>query len=109
MLEIWAQRKVSILRGFGYLLIWGDVYMLFFGGHALWVGPMDVETHIRAYLQVFVPLCEWFGSLNSVADAYIRFVFGLPAAVLYFGRFTITTSIGIWLVRRYAPGPVGPG
>ena len=99
MLDFWTQRKVSILRGFGYFLIWGDFYLLFFAAHALLVGSMDLETHVRAYLQVFVPLCEWFASLGSVADAYMSFVFGLPAAAAYLGRFTLSTSIGTWLVR----------
>ncbi len=99
MLGYLRKRKDPILRNFGYFLIWGDFYLLFFGVHALLVGSMDLETHVRTYLQVFVPLCEWFASLGSVADAYITFVFGLPAAAPYLARFTLSTSIGTWLVR----------
>ena len=45
MLGYLAKRRDSIIRNFGYLLIWGDNYRLYWGVHALVVGPMDLETH----------------------------------------------------------------
>ena len=102
MLDGLEIRKERFFRNLGYFLIWGDFYLVFFGVHALLVGPVNCEDHIRTYLQVFVPLCEWFSSLNSLADGWLSFLFGLPAIVVYFGRFTLSTTIGTWLVRKSA-------
>ena len=100
MLGQLSERKETVFKNLGYFLIWGDFYLLFFGAHALLVSTVNCEDHIRTYLSVFVPLCEWFSSLNSFTEGWINFVFGLPAVGAYFGRFILSTSIGVWLVRR---------
>ena len=98
----WTKRKKSLIRNLGYLFIWGDVYRVFFGFHALLMGPMDLETHLRDYLQIFFQILEWMASLTSFHGSLVQFVYSLPAAFIYFLGFTISTSVGIWLVRRSA-------
>ena len=92
----------NFLKGLGYFLIWGDFYLLFFALHALVVGPINFEEHLQVYLNVFFPVIEWFKSLNGLFQAYIEFIYTLPAIFLYLLRFTVSTSIGIWLVKKYA-------
>ena len=92
----------NFLKGLGYFLIWGDFYLVFFAVHAVVVGPINLEEHLQVYLNVFFPIVEWVKNLKGLFEAYIEFVYPLPAVVLYGLRFTVSTSIGIWLVRKYS-------
>ena len=100
-----AKRKKSIVKNLGYLFIWGDVYRLLFGVHALVIGPMDLETHVRDHLQLFFQILEWVATLSSFHSYAVGIVYGLPASFAYFFGFAFSTSIGIWLVRKSAHMP----
>ncbi|MAY81989.1 MAG: hypothetical protein CL930_14570 [Deltaproteobacteria bacterium] len=95
-----AKRREPILRNLGYLFIWGDVWRLFAATHAFVVGPMDLESHLSAYLMVFIHMMEWASSLSSFHDALVQFLYGLPAVVAYLGTYAFSTAIGVWLVRK---------
>lgn len=95
-----ANRREPILRNLGYLFIWGDIWRLFAAVHAFFVGPIDLESHLSAYLMVFIHLMEWVSSLSSFHDALVQFLYGLPAVVAYLLSYTVSTAIGVWLVRK---------
>ena len=99
MPKVSSLHRSTIKRNLGYLFIWGDVYRVFFGIHALAVGPVDVEQHLRVYLLVFMPIIDWASSLSPLVAGFWTVLFGLPAAAVYFGGFALSTSIGLWLVR----------
>jgi hypothetical protein len=42
-------------------------------------------------------------SLNGVFDGLFGFLYTLPAALMFVSRFTISTAIGIWMVRKGRP------
>ena len=94
-----SARKKAIVKNIGYLFIWGDLYRVWWGVHALAVGPIDLGTHLQKYLSVFLPAFEWIASLSSFTNTAIEMAFGLPAVVAYFGGFVFSTVIGILLVR----------
>jgi len=94
-------RSNRILKNVGYLFIWGDTYLLFFFIHSLYVGPLDLGTHLYTYISIFVPLIEFGKSVHPWTEFFIDFVLGIPASPAYLFRFIGSTAIGIWLVRRY--------
>ncbi len=91
----------NILKNLGYLLIWADFYLVLFAVHALFVGPITLGNYFWEYLQILGYLLEWVGSWNEITSALVAFVLGFPAFVVFSGRFIVTTTIGIWLVRRF--------
>ena len=95
-----SNSRNSILRNLGYLFIWGDVYRIFFGVHALVVGTVDLEAHVSTYLAVFLPIFEAIASVSTVSRAMIDFIYGLPPVPVYFGGFLFSTTVGLLLVRK---------
>ena len=89
------------LKNVGYFLIWGDLYLLFFFVHSIYVNPIDLGTHLYTYITAFVPLIEFGKSVHPWLESLINFVLGIPAPQAYLLRFAGSTAIGIWLVRRY--------
>ena len=89
------------LYNLGQFLIWGDFYLVLFFTHSLFVSPITVETYFVEYWQVAFYLFHWFQSLNSFFEFYLDWVLTWPAALLFSIRFIISTSIGIWLVRKF--------
>ena len=93
--------KNHVLKNVGYFLIWADLYLVLFAVHALFIGPITLGSYLQDYFQVVRYLIEWFGSWNGVASAVVAFVFGFPAFFVFSFRFIVTTTIGIWLVKRF--------
>ena len=93
--------KNKRLHNFGQFLIWGDFYLVYFFIHSLILGPIDTSTYTSQYFGLAYYLFNWVSSWGSFFDWYVQWLLTWPAALLFFGRFTFTTSIGIWLVRRY--------
>ena len=91
----------NILKNLGYLLIWADFYLVLFAVHALFLGSITLGSYLQEYLQILGYLLEWVGSWNEITDALVAFVLGFPAFVFFLGRFIVTTTVGIWLVRRF--------
>ena len=100
-----STRKIGFMRGFGHFLIWADCYRLYFAIHAFFVGPIDVESHIYSYLQVFVPMLDWLIANSPFHRWLLDVLYPLPAAPAYLVMFLLTTSVGMWLVRRSYRGP----
>jgi hypothetical protein len=80
-------------------LIWSDFYLVFFI-HSLFVGPIIVKDYFLEYFQVALYLFDWFAELNYLLDLYVSWLLSLPAALLFFLRFSFSTFIGIWIVRK---------
>ena len=94
------------MRSFGYFLVWADSYRVFFGIHALLIGPVDFETHLHTYLSVFAPMVAWFIA-NSPLHRELFELSLLSAAPVYFVSFFLTTSLGMWLVQKVLPDGAG--
>ena len=88
------------MRSFGYFLVWADSYRVFFGIHALLIGSVDFETHLHTYLSVFAPMVAWFIANSPLHRELFELIYPLSAAPVYFVSFFLTTSLGMWLVRR---------
>ena len=93
-------RMLNFFKGFGYFLIWGDFYLVLFFIHSLFVGPIIIKDYFLEYFQVALYLFNWFGELNYLLDLYVGWLLTLPAALLFFLRFSISTFVGIWIVRK---------
>jgi len=87
----------------GYLFIWGDFYLVLFAIHAVFLSPMSFELYLSNQLQAGLHLFGWLRSLNGVFDGLFGFLYTLPAALMFVSRFTISTAIGIWMVRKVRP------
>ena len=89
------------LVNLGYFFIWGDFLLVIFFFHSLFVSPITVEMYFSEYLQIALYLFNWIKTWGEFFDRWVGFIYTLPAALIFFMRYFITTSIGIWLVRKY--------
>ena len=92
----------SLLRNVGYFFIWGDFYLLLFGVHSLFVGAVDFGSYLQEYFQAARALLDWFASWNPITLYCVSFFYEWPAALVFLSRFTISTLIGLWLVKRFS-------
>ena len=90
------------LVNLGYFFIWGDFLLVIFFVHSLFVSPISVEMYFSEYLQIALYLFNWIKTWGEFFDRWVGFIYTLPAALIFFMRYFITTSIGIWLVRKYS-------
>ena len=90
------------LVSLGYFFIWGDFLLVLFFIHSLFVSPITVEMYFFEYLQIALYLFNWIKTWGEFFDRWVGFIYTLPAALIFFMRYFITTSIGIWLVRKYS-------
>ena len=91
-----------LLRNVGYFFIWGDFYLLLFGVHSLFVGAVDFGFYLQEYFQAARALLDWFASWNPITLYCVFFFYEWPAALVFLSRFTISTLIGLWLVKRFS-------
>ena len=91
-----------LLRIVGYFFIWGDFYLLLFGVHSLFVGAVDFGFYLQEYFQAARALLDWFASWNPITLYCVSFFYEWPAALVFLSRFTISTLIGLWLVKRFS-------
>ncbi|MDA7784632.1 hypothetical protein N8944_02075 [Pseudomonadales bacterium] len=84
----------------GYFFIWGDFYLVLFAVHAVVVAPISFELYLSNHLQAGLQLFDWIRSLNGFLNTLITFFYGLPAIFIFASRFVVSTSIGIWMVRK---------
>ena len=89
------------LYNFGQFLIWGDFYLVYFFVHSLFIDPMNTQEYTSQYFGLAYSLFNLVSSWGGLFEWYIQWVLTWPATLLFFLRFTFTTSIGIWLVRRF--------
>ena len=94
--------KSRLLRNVGYAFIWGDFYLLLFGVHSLFVGAVDFGFYLQEYFQAARALLDWFASWNPITLYFVSFFYEWPAALVFLSRFTISTLIGLWLVKRFS-------
>ena len=94
--------KNRLLRNVGYAFIWGDFYLLLFGVHSLFVGAVDFGFYLQEYFQAARALLDWFASWNPITLYFVSFFYQWPAALVFLSRFTISTLIGLWLVKRFS-------
>ena len=94
--------KNRLLRNVGYAFIWGDFYLLLFGVHSLFVGAVDFGFYLQEYFQAARALLDWFASWNPITLYFVSFFYEQPAALVFLSRFTISTLIGLWLVKRFS-------
>ena len=92
----------KLLRNVGYCFIWGDFYLLLLGVHALFVGAVDFGFYLQEYFQAARALLDWFASWNPITLYFVSFFYEWPAALVFLSRFTISTLIGLWLVKRFS-------
>tara|TARA_B100001564_G_C20089580_1_gene424313 strand:+ start:214 stop:501 length:288 start_codon:yes stop_codon:yes gene_type:complete len=90
------------LVNLGYFFIWGDFLLVMFLVHSLFVSPMNVEMYFSEYLQLALYFFNWIKTWGGFFDWWIGVIYTWPAAFLFFIRYFISTSIGIWLVRKYS-------
>ena len=93
--------KNKQLVNLGYFFIWGDFLLVIFFVHSLFVSPINVEIYFSEYLQIALYLFNWIKTWGGFFDWWVGIIYTLPAALIFFMRYFITTSIGIWLVRKY--------
>ena len=62
---------------------------------------MNTQEYTSQYFGLAYSLFNLVSSWGSLFEWYIQWVLTWPAMLLFFLRFTFTTSIGIWLVRRF--------
>ena len=91
-----------LLRNVGYFFIWADFYALVLGVHALFVGAVDFGFYVQEYFQAARVLLDWFASWNPITLYCVSFFYKWPAALFFLSRFTISTLIGLWLVKRFS-------
>ena len=94
--------KNRLLRNVGYAFIWGDFYLLLFGVHSLFVGAVDFGFYLQEYFQAARVLLDWFASWNPITLYFVSFFYEWPADLVFLSRFTISTLIGLWLVKRFS-------
>jgi hypothetical protein len=90
------------LVNLGYFFIWGDFLLVIFFIHSLFVSPITVEMYFSEYLQVALYLFDWIKTWGEFFDWWVCIIYTLPAALIFLIRYFFTTSIGIWLVRKYS-------
>ena len=91
-----------LLRNVGYFFIWADFYALVLGVHALFVGGVDFGFYVQEYFQAARVFLDWFASWNPITLYCVSFFYKWPAALVFLSRFTISTLIGLWLVKRFS-------
>ena len=91
-----------LLRNVGYFFIWGDFYLLLFGVHSLFVRAVDFGFYLQEYFQAARALLDWFASWNPITFYCVSFFYEWSAAFVFLSRFTISTLIGLWLVKRFS-------
>ena len=91
-----------LLRNVGYAFIWGDFYLFLLGVHSLFVGAVDFGFYLQEYFQAARALLDWFASWNPITLYFVSFFYEWPAALVFLSRFTISTLIGLWLVKRFS-------
>ncbi len=94
--------KKKVLYHVGQFAIWGDFYLVLFFLHSLFVSPISVEAYFSQYFLVALYLFEWLQSWHGFLDLYLDWVLRWPASFLFFLRFAISTSIGVYVVRRFS-------
>jgi len=90
------------LVNLGYFFIWGDFLLVIFFIHSLFVSPINVEMYFSEYLQIALYLFNWIKTWGGFFDWWVGIIYTWPAALIFFIRYFISTSIGIWLVRKYS-------
>ena len=90
------------LVNLGYFFIWGDFLLVIFFVHALFVSPITVEMYFSEYLQIALYLFDWIKTWSGFFDWWVGIIYTWPAALIFFIRYFISTSIGIWLVKKYS-------
>ncbi len=100
-LDYYRRMSNKHLVNLGYFFIWGDFLLVIFFVHSLFVSPITVEMYFSEYLQIALYLFNWIKTWGEFFDRWVGFIYTLPAALIFFMRYFITTSIGIWLVRKY--------
>lgn len=95
------------LRNLGYFLIWGDFYLLIFSVHAFFIAPITLGEYLTDYLQAGLVLSSWLGSISEMLNDIIQFWMQYPAWLLFFSRFAVSTTVGVWLVRRFSSSENG--
>ena len=101
-LDYYRRMSNKHLVNLGYFFIWGDFLLVIFFVHSLFVSPITVEMYFSEYLQIALYLFNWIKTWGEFFDRWVGFIYTLPAALIFFMRYFITTSIGIWLVRKYS-------
>ena len=70
--------------------------------HSLFVSPITVEMYFSEYLQIALYFFNWIKTWGGFFDWWVGIIYTWPAALIFFIRYFISTSIGIWLVRKYS-------
>ena len=94
--------KNKHLVSLGYFFIWGDFLLVIFFIHSLFVSPITVEMYFSEYLQIALYLFNWIKTWGGFFDWWVGIIYTWPAALIFFIRYFVSTSIGIWLVRKYS-------
>ena len=95
------EKRRLVLKSVGYFCIWADFYLVLFAFHALFISPISFGSYLQEYFQVARFLLDWVASWNWISMGIMEFWFGFPAVAIFTLRFSVSTALGVWLVKRF--------
>ena len=90
----------QVFTHLGYLFIWGDIWILIMGIHALFVSPeITALSYLEAYFQLLYQVFMWVSSWSEFLKWWVLSLLAFPAAFLFIARFTLSTLLGVWFLK----------
>ena len=90
----------QVLTHLGYLFIWGDVWILIMGIHALFVAPeITAPSYLEIYFSPLYQVLMWVSSWSEFLKWWILLLLGFPASLLFIARFVLSSLVGVWILR----------
>ncbi len=88
------------LTHLGYLFIWGDVWMLIMGIHALFVAPeITALSYLEGYFSLLYQVFMCVSSWSEFVKWWILLLLGFPASLLFIARFALSSLVGVWILK----------
>ena len=90
----------QVLTHLGYLFIWGDVWILIMGIHALFVSPeITALSYLEIYFSLLFQVLMWVSSWSEFLKWWILLLLGFPASLLFIARFVLSSLVGVWILK----------
>ena len=90
----------QVLTHLGYLFIWGDVWILIMGIHALFVSPeITALSYLEIHFSLLYQVLMWVSSWSEFLKSWVLLLFGFPAALLFIIRFILSSLLGVWILK----------
>ena len=89
----------QVLTHLGYLFIWGDVWILIMGIHALFVVPeITALSYLEIYFSLLYQVFMWVSSWSEFLKWWVLLLLEFPAAFLFITRFILSSLVGVWIL-----------